>query len=110
MTEKIKFVKYPNRRIYDTKASCYVPFSGIKKRIMQGDIIEVIDQKTKEDVTREVLISILLEDGLVGEGLFSEDLMKMIIRFYGNPMQDRLRSFFDASQDFMNSLLKNLNK
>ena len=48
---------------------------------MNGYAIEVVDQKTKEDVTRDVLISILLEDGRVGEGLFSEDLMKMIIKF-----------------------------
>ena len=77
---------------------------------MNGYTVEIIDQKTKEDVTRDVLISILLEDGRIGEGLFSEDLMKTIIKFYGNPMQDVLKSYFDGTQGLMNSYWESLNK
>lgn len=69
MTKKIKFVKYSKKRIYDTEVTSYVSFSGIKNRIMNGNAVEIIDQK-KEDFSRDVLISIILEDGHIGERSF----------------------------------------
>lgn len=101
---KITYVKYPNRRIYDTENSGYVSFQGIRKKIMEGREILVMDNKTKEDVTREVLISIIMEETIGGEPLFSEDLMRMIIRFYGNPMQGMLMTTLDQSQKMLNSI------
>ena len=57
----------------------YVPFSSTRKRMMDGDTIDVLNHKTKEDVTREVLISILSEQSVPGDELFTENLMLMII-------------------------------
>lgn len=71
---------------------------------MEGCEIIVLDNKTKEDVTREVLISIIMEETIGGEPLFSEDLMKMIIRFYGNPMQSALMATLDQSQKMLASI------
>lgn len=103
------YVKYPNRRIYDTELSEYVPFSSIKKRIVGGQSILVLNHKTKEDVTREVLISMILEESGPGNELFTENLMRMIIRFYGNPLQDYLRTYLDQVQAEFNSFLFNNN-
>ena len=103
MIKTINYVKYPNRRIYDTDISGYVPFSSIRKRIIEGYEIVVLDYKTKEDVTREVLISILLDESLTGPELFSEQLMKMLIQLYGNPMQVLLKSYFDQNLAVLNS-------
>lgn len=100
----ITYVKYPNRRIYDTESSNYVSFKGLRKKIMEGREILVLDNKTKEDVTREVLISLIMEESIGGEPLFSEDLMRMIIRFYGNPMQNMLMCTLDQSQKLLNSI------
>jgi len=97
----VTYVKYPNRRLYDTEISGYVTFPNLKKRILEGYDIIVLDNKTKEDVTREVLVSIIMEESFTEEPLFSEDLMKMIIRFYGNPMQDLLRVSLDQSLKLM---------
>ena len=71
---------------------------------MEGCEIIIRDNKTKEDVTREVLISILMEETIGGEPLFTENLMKMIIRFYGNPMQDMFVATLEQSQRVLNSL------
>jgi polyhydroxyalkanoate synthesis repressor PhaR len=101
----ITYVKYPNRRIYDTENSGYVSFQSLRKKILEGREILVLDHKTKEDVTREVLISIIMEETIGGEPLFSNDLMKMIIRSYGNPMQDLLMSALDQSQKILNTVL-----
>jgi polyhydroxyalkanoate synthesis repressor PhaR len=107
MSKTINYVKYPNRRIYDTDISGYVPFLSIRKRIIEGCNIVIIDHKTKEDVTREVLISILLDESFSGPQLFSEELMKVIIRFYGNPMQALLKAYFDQNLELLNSFWSN---
>lgn len=109
MMRKITYVKYPNRRIYDTELSEYVPFSSIKKRLMEGNSILVINHKTKEDVTREVLLSMILEQSAPGNEFFTETLMRMIIRFYGNPLQDNFRAYLDQVQATLNSFLSNAN-
>ena len=98
----IAYVKYPNRRIYDTESSGYVSFQDIRKKIIKGHEIVVLDNRTKEDVTREVLISIIFEGSIGGEPLFSEDLMKMIIKFYGHPMKDLFMDSLDQSLKISN--------
>jgi len=108
MANIINYVKYPNRRIYDTELSDYVPFSSIRKRIVDGDTIVVLNHKNKEDVTREVLISILLEQSGPGNELFTENLMRMIIRFYGNPMQAALSAHLDQTHEIISSFWSNL--
>lgn len=107
MSKTIKYVKYPNRRIYDTELSDYVPFSSIRKRILDGDTIVVQNHKTKEDVTREVLISIILEQSGPGNELFTENLMRMIICFYGNPLQAALSAHLDQTHELLGSYWSN---
>jgi polyhydroxyalkanoate synthesis repressor PhaR len=104
MAKTITYVKYPNRRIYDTESSGYVSFQDIRKKLMEGSDIIVLDNKTKEDVTREVLISILMDETSGGEALFSEELMKAIICFYGNPMQHLFTATLDQSHKLLNSM------
>lgn len=74
---------------------------------MDGNSIQVLNHKTNEDVTREVLISILLEQSVPGEELFTEELMRMIIRFYGNPMQSALSAHLDQTHAILNSFWAN---
>ena len=108
----ITYVKYPNRRLYDTDSSAYVTFPNLKQKILEGYDIVVLDNKTKEDVTREVLVSIIMEETFEIEPIFSEDWMKMIIRFYGNPLQDLLKSTLDQNLKLMADfwVAANLNK
>ena len=101
----ITYVKYPNRRLYDTESSGYVTFPNLRQKIIEGRDIIVLDNKTKEDVTREVLVSIIMEESFANEPLFSEDLMKMIIRFYGNPMQAHLTNTLDQGLKLMGDFL-----
>jgi len=63
-------VKYPNRRIYDTDISGYIPFLRKRKRIIESCDIVIHDHTTNEDVTREVLISIMKDESLTGLQLF----------------------------------------
>jgi polyhydroxyalkanoate synthesis regulator protein len=72
--------------------------------LIEGCDIIVLDNKTKEDVTGEVLISILMDEAIGGEALFSEELMKAIICFYGNPMQHLFTATLDQSHKLLNSM------
>jgi polyhydroxyalkanoate synthesis repressor PhaR len=103
MDKLINYVKYPNRRIYDLDSSVYVSFADIRANIREGYDIVVLDNKTKEDVTREVLVSILLEESLVSGPFMNENFMRAIILFYGNPSQKLLMDYFDQINKMINS-------
>ena len=105
MNKTITYVKYANRRIYDTEASTYVSFARLRVEIMEGNVLRVLDSDTKNDVTRDVLISILLEESLVGDRLFTEQFMRMIIRFYGNPLQNILIDWLEQNIEVLNKFL-----
>ena len=72
--------------------------------MIEGYDIIVLDNKTKEDVTSEVLISILMDEAIGGDALFFEELMKAIICFYGNPMQHLFTATLDQSHKLLNSM------
>jgi polyhydroxyalkanoate synthesis repressor PhaR len=52
--------KYPNRRLYDTQTSAYVTLSDIKNLVMSSEPFKVLDAKTDEDLTRSILLQIIL--------------------------------------------------
>jgi polyhydroxyalkanoate synthesis repressor PhaR len=54
--------KYPNRRLYDTQTSTYVTLADIKNLVMAGDAFSVVDAKTEDDLTRNILLQIILEE------------------------------------------------
>ena len=79
--------KYPNRRLYDTLTSSYITLADIKKLVMSGESFNVVDAKSQEDLTRSILLQIILEEELGGVPVFSETALANIIRFYGHASQ-----------------------
>jgi polyhydroxyalkanoate synthesis repressor PhaR len=53
--------RYGNRRLYDTRSSCYVNLADVRALVEKGKKIQVVDATTEEDVTRRVLTQIVLE-------------------------------------------------
>ena len=88
MTEKILLKKYANRRLYDTEQSKYVTLNEVARQIRNGRQIEVIDAKTKEDVTAFILTQILLEQAKNKNGLLPVPLLHLIIQFGDNVLMD----------------------
>ena len=88
MTEKILLKKYANRRLYDTEQSKYVTLTEVAQQIRNGRQIEVIDAKTKEDVTAFILTQILLEQAKNKNGLLPVPLLHLIIQFGDNVLMD----------------------
>lgn len=87
--------KYPNRRLYDTQTSAYVTLADIKKLVMDQTIFQVLDAKTGEDLTRSILMQIILEEESGGMPIFSTQTLSQIIRFYGHSLQGMMSPFLE---------------
>ena len=89
--------KYPNRRLYDTQTSTYVTLSDIKNLVMGNEVFKVVDAKTEEDLTRNILLQIILEEEAGGAPVFSSQMLSQIIRFYGNSMQGLMGNYLEKT-------------
>ena len=99
--------KYPNRRLYDTDTSAYITLAEVKNLVMDSTDFVVRDAKTNEDLTRSILLQIILEEEAGGAPMFTEAVLANIIRFYGNAMQSFMGSYLEKNvQSFMDLQLK----
>ena len=87
--------KYPNRRLYDTETSSYITLADVKQMVLAGQNFVVRDAKTSEDLTRSILLQIILEEETGGVPMFSAQSLAQIIRFYGNAMQGMMGSYLE---------------
>ena len=94
--------KYANRRLYDTKASQHVTLEGIKKLIVEGEDVEIIDDTSGNDITRNILLQVIADQEQGGRPILSTPMLKHLIRFYGNPMQEFMGQYLEqALEAFM---------
>jgi polyhydroxyalkanoate synthesis repressor PhaR len=89
--------KYPNRRLYDTRTSSYITLADVKAMVLGGEDFEVRDAKTGEDLTRSILLQIILEEESGGVPMFSTSMLSQIIRFYGHAMQGMMGSYLEKN-------------
>jgi polyhydroxyalkanoate synthesis repressor PhaR len=89
--------KYPNRRLYDTRTSGYITLTEIKQLVMEGAPFVVRDAKTSEDLTRSILLQIILEEEAGGSPMFSASVLSNIIRFYGHAMQGFMGGYLEKN-------------
>ena len=92
--------KYPNRRLYDTEVSRYVTLADVRALVMQGVGFRVLDTNNDDDITRAILLQIMLEEESGGEPLFTAPMLAQIIRFYGGTLQGMLSRYMEKSLDF----------
>jgi polyhydroxyalkanoate synthesis repressor PhaR len=99
--------KYPNRRLYDTDTSTYITLADVKQLVMDTADFVVRDAKTGEDLTRSIMLQIILEEETGGAPMFTEAVLGNIIRFYGNAMQSFMGSYLEKNvQSFMDLQVK----
>jgi len=89
--------KYPNRRLYDTSTSTYVTLAEVKQLVMNGESVAVRDAKSGEDLTRSILLQIILEEEANGAPMFSSSVLSQIIRYYGHAMQGMMGSYLEKN-------------
>lgn len=89
--------KYPNRRLYDTDTSAYITLAEVRQLVMEHQNLVVRDAKTGEDITRSILLQIILEEEAGGAPLFTEAVLSNIIRIYGHAMQGFMGSYLEKN-------------
>jgi polyhydroxyalkanoate synthesis repressor PhaR len=90
--------KYPNRRLYDTRTSGYITLADVKKMVLEAEPFEVRDAKTGDEITRSILLQIILEEeGGGGVPMFSTQALAQIIRFYGHAMQGMMGAYLEKN-------------
>lgn len=87
--------KYPNRRLYDTQTSSYITLHDVKGMVLAGQDFLVLDAKSAEDITRSILLQIILEEETGGVPMFSTPMLANIIRFYGHAMQGMMGHYLE---------------
>ena len=87
--------KYPNRRLYDTRTSTYITLADVKELVLAHEPFQVVDAKSGDDLTRSILLQIILEEEAGGAPMFSSDLLSQMIRFYGNAMQGMMGTYIE---------------
>lgn len=89
--------KYPNRRLYDTQSSSYITLADVKRMVLSGESFEVRDAKTGDDLTRSILLQIILEEETGGMPMFSSTMLAQVIRFYGHAMQGMMGAYLEKT-------------
>jgi polyhydroxyalkanoate synthesis repressor PhaR len=89
--------KYPNRRLYDTTNSGYITLADVKQMVLDNLSFQVIDAKTGGDLTRTILLQIILEEEAGGMPMFSSEMLAQMIRFYGSAQQTIMGSYIEQN-------------
>lgn len=90
--------KYPNRRLYDTAKSQYINLEAIKEMVMGHKEFQVLDSKTQEDLTKNILLQIITEqESNDQQAILTQTVLKQVIRFYGSDMQGFMRQYLEQS-------------
>ncbi len=89
--------KYPNRRLYDTQTSTYITLVDVKALVLAQEDFQVIDAKSGEDLTRSILLQIILDEEAGGVPMFTAQMLSQIIRFYGNAMQGMMGQYLEKN-------------
>ena len=89
--------KYPNRRLYDTQTSTYITLADVKQLVLDQTEFQVVDAKSGEDLSRQILLQIILEEEAGGMPIFTQPVLAQIIRSYGNAMQGMMGSYLEKN-------------
>lgn len=107
MSKEVRLIKkYPNRRLYDTAISGYITVADVKQMIIDYVEIQVVDAKTGADLTRQVLLQILLEEEAGGSPIFNNMMLFQFIRMYGQASQSVFAPFMEQNMKLFNDWQK----
>ena len=98
-SDKVTIKKYANRRLYDTESSSYITLDRLAEMVREGREFEVVAAKTGEDITRQVLTQIIVDEEARGSTMLPVNFLKQLIGLYGNSMQGMVPQYLEAAMD-----------
>ncbi len=98
MSDALRTIKkYPNRRLYDTANSGYITLADVKQMVLEGIEFHVVDAKSGNDLTRAILLQIILDEEAGGGPMFSSEMLTQMIRFYGSAQQTIMGQYMEQN-------------
>ena len=97
--DKVTIKKYANRRLYDTESSSYITLDRLAAMIREGRDFEVVDAKTGEDITHQVLTQIIVDEESRGSTMLPVNFLRQLIGLYGGQMQGAVPPYLEAAMD-----------
>lgn len=91
--------KYANRRLYNTETSSYITLDHLAQMTREGRDFKVIDAKSEEDITHNVLTQIIMEEENRGQTMLPVNFLRQLISMYGDSMQSMVPQYLEASMD-----------
>jgi polyhydroxyalkanoate synthesis repressor PhaR len=98
-TKRVTIKKYANRRLYDTESSSYITLDRLAAMIREGRDFEVVDAKTGEDITHQVLTQIIVDEESRGSTMLPVNFLRQLIGLYGGQMQGAVPPYLEAAMD-----------
>ena len=97
--EPIIIKKYANRRLYNTKSSSYITLDDLSRMTREGIDFQVLDAKTGNDITHQILTQIIMEEESHGEQMLPISFLRQLISMYGNSMQALMPHYLEATME-----------
>jgi polyhydroxyalkanoate synthesis repressor PhaR len=91
--------KYANRRLYNTETSSYITLDHLAAMTREGRDFKVIDAKTEDDITHNVLTQIIMEEEARGQTMLPVSFLRQLIALYGDSMQAMVPGYLEASME-----------
>lgn len=91
--------KYANRRLYNTDTSSYITLEHLAAMVREGREFKVLDAKTEDDITHNVLTQIIMEEEQRGQAMLPVNFLRQLISMYGNSMQSVVPGYLEASME-----------
>ncbi|BBF70264.1 MULTISPECIES: polyhydroxyalkanoate synthesis repressor PhaR [Sphingomonadaceae] len=98
-SEPVVIKKYANRRLYNTETSSYITLDLLSQMTREGREFTVVDAKTGEDITHNVLTQIIMEEEQRGKNMLPVNFLRQLIAMYGDSMQSMVPQYLEASMD-----------
>jgi polyhydroxyalkanoate synthesis repressor PhaR len=98
-SDKVTIKKYANRRLYDTESSSYITLDKLAAMIREGRDFEVLDAKSGEDITHQVLTQIIVDEESRGTTMLPANFLRQLIGMYGGQSQSMVSPFLESAMD-----------
>jgi len=92
--DRITIKKYSNRRLYDSTNKRYVTLDNIASLIREGSEIKVIDSQSGEDISKVILIQVILESEKNKEDILPVSFLHMLIKYGNKVAKDFFENYF----------------
>lgn len=99
----VRVKKYANRRLYNTATSSYVTLDYLAQMVRDGIEFTVEDAKSGDNITRQVLTQIVVDEEAKGQQMLPINFLRQLISLYGDNLQSIVPKYLEQSMAVFSS-------